>query len=237
MGKEVPELQRLAMKLVPLLIGSGPAERTWQDVGAILTKKRNRLGIQTCLDLVFVRTFLRRSLKVIHEAELECLKEWETTLLLNASYYDGPVEPAGPLDPLQRVFEDSIENWEHMAIDGNKGGEGETRLLTAVRQDKVAKFQLQEKYKGLFMVDKDPGGVTEYYETEGDNQVAPAPVAEWENRKIIGLCWQNRQGWYAETKKCSELAGESTNYQININLIRMIRESTRNRLMLFRSQI
>ena len=55
-GQETPELTTLALKLVPLMIGSGPAERTWKDVGNILTKKRNRLGVQRCLDLVHVRT-------------------------------------------------------------------------------------------------------------------------------------------------------------------------------------
>ena len=44
-GQEVPELQQLAMKIVPLLIGSGPAERTWKDVGQIFTKNHNRLGV------------------------------------------------------------------------------------------------------------------------------------------------------------------------------------------------
>ena len=38
-GQEVPELQHLDMKLVPLLIGSGPAERVWKDVDNVLTKK------------------------------------------------------------------------------------------------------------------------------------------------------------------------------------------------------
>ena len=193
-GQEVPELQKLALKLVPLLIGSGPAERTWKNVGNILTKNRNRLAVQTCLDLVFVRTWLRRSLKAVSDEELECLKEWETELLLNASFYDGAAEPAGPVVPRQRIFEYRIEDWEQLTIDGNRGGEGDTRLLSEVRRDGAAKFRLQEKYKGLFMLDKDPNCDTMYYETEGDDQADPAPVVEWDNRKIIGLCWQNRSG-------------------------------------------
>ena len=87
------------------------------------------------------------------------------------------------------------------------------------------------------MLDKDPNCDTMYYETEGDDQADPAPVVEWDNRKIIGLCWQNRSGWYIETKMCCDLTGESTNYQINETLIRMIRESTRNRLVQFRIQL
>ena len=55
-GVECPELQRFALKVVGCLIGSGPAERTWKDVDAILTRKRNRLHVQTTLDLVHVRT-------------------------------------------------------------------------------------------------------------------------------------------------------------------------------------
>ena len=31
-----------------------------------------------------------------------------------------------------------------------------------MRRDNVRKFRLQEKYKGLFMVDKDPGEETTY---------------------------------------------------------------------------
>ena len=131
-GQEVPELQELAMKLVPLLIGSGPAERTWKDVGQIFTKNRNRLAVRTCLDLVFVRTWLRRQLKCHTAEELEVLKAWEVELLRNASFYDGPAEPEAPDETEQRIFEDRIEDWEQWAIDGNKNGEGETRLLSDV---------------------------------------------------------------------------------------------------------
>ena len=236
-GQEVPELQQLAMKIVPLLIGSGPAERTWKDVGQIFTKKRNRLSVRNCLDLVLVRTYLRRQLKSVTDEELEVLKDWEVELLRNASFYDGPVDPLVGDAPARRVFEDTIEDWEQWAIDGNKhGAHGEPRRsLSEVRRDNARKFQLQEKYKGLFMVDKDPLGDTEYY-TEGAN-VDPAAVGDWEHRKIIGLCWQSRQGWYAETKLCHDLSGESTNYQINMTLIRMIRESNRNRTVQMRSRI
>ena len=86
-GVELPDLQRLAIKIVPLMIGSGPAERTWKDVGQILTKNRNRLHISTCLDLVYVRMWLRRDLKLVSDTELEVFKEWETQLLQDASFY------------------------------------------------------------------------------------------------------------------------------------------------------
>ena len=59
-GTGMPQLQELAKKLVPLLIGSGPAERTWKDAGRVLTKDRNRTSAQRALDMVFVRTWLRR---------------------------------------------------------------------------------------------------------------------------------------------------------------------------------
>ena len=106
-GSEVPELQHLAMKIVPLLIGTGPAERTWKDVGHILTKKRNRLHMSTCLDLVFVRTWLRREMKVVSDEELQVFKQWEIDLLRKASYYDGDVQPdaAAPAPAMTRVFE------------------------------------------------------------------------------------------------------------------------------------
>ena len=82
-------MQRLTLKLVPLMIGSGPVERTWKDVGNILIKNRNRLGTTTCIDLVLVRTWLRRELKLVTDEELEQLKGWETELLQEASFYTG----------------------------------------------------------------------------------------------------------------------------------------------------
>ena len=68
-GVEVPELQSLAKKIVPLMVGSGPAERTWKDVGNIFTKNRNRMTTKTCIDLVFVRTWLRREFDLITDEE------------------------------------------------------------------------------------------------------------------------------------------------------------------------
>ena len=75
------------------MIGSGPVERTWKDVGNILIKNRNRLGTTTCIDLVFVRTWLRRELKLVTDEELEQLKGWETELLQEASFYTGTPDP------------------------------------------------------------------------------------------------------------------------------------------------
>ena len=109
-GQEIPELQRLAIKITPLLIGSGPAERTWKDVDNVLTKKRNRLTMQSCLDLVYVRTWLRRELKIVTDEELECFKEWETELLRLAKEYRGPVEPDAGREKQKRVFEDQFED-------------------------------------------------------------------------------------------------------------------------------
>ena len=237
-GQEVPELQQLAMKIVPLLIGSGPAERTWKDVGQIFTKNRNRLGVGTCLDLVFVRTWLRRQFKSVTAEELEVLKDWEADLLRKAAFYDGPVEPAGPAQSEQTIFEDSIEDWEQWAIDGNKygGKDDPKRLLGDVRRDGANKFRLQEKYKGLYLVDKDPDEDTVHYTSTDNTQVEPVAPALWEHRKIIGLCWQNREGWYVETKLCNDMSGESSNYQINASLLRMIRESNRNRSVQMRSR-
>ena len=196
-----------------------------------------RLGVGTCLDLVFVRTWLRRQLKSVSDEELEVLKEWEVDLLRNASFYDGPVDPAGAAQNAKRIFEDRIEDWEQWAIDGNKNGDEneEKRLLGEVKRDNANKFKLQEKYKGLYIVDKDPGEDTAYY-TSAEN-VQPAAAGVWEHRKIIGLCWQNRTGWFVETKLWSDLSGESSNYAINASLIRMIKESNRNRSVQLRSQI
>ena len=155
-GVEVPELQKFAVKVVPLLIGSGPAERTWKDVDNILTKKRNRLHVETTLNLLYVRTWLRRELKKVSDEELACFKEWEIELLRDASFYDGPVEPDEGMQRQQRVFEDKMEGWELNAIDGK--GPGPVIPLGQVRRNNASKFRLQEKYKGLYFVDKDPDG-------------------------------------------------------------------------------
>ena len=158
-GVETPELQHFAVRVVPLLIGSGPAERTWKDVDNILTKKRNRLSMKTTLDLLYVRTWLRRELKKVSDDELAVFKTWEAELLRKASFYDGPVEPAPGAGPQQqrRIFEDRIQDWEGNAIDGN--GLGPRIPLGQVKRNHAAKFQLQEKYKGLFFIDKDPDGM------------------------------------------------------------------------------
>ena len=161
-GVECPELQRFALKVVGLLIGSGPAERTWKDVDAILTKKRNRLHVQTTLDLVYVRTWLRRELRCISEDEFEVFKEWEQELLREATFYDGPTDVDADPDQAaaaaqnNRVFEDTIEDWELNAIDGK--GPGPAIPLAQVRRNHVSKFRLSEKYKALYFVDKDPDG-------------------------------------------------------------------------------
>ena len=63
------------------------------------------------------------------------------------------------------------------------------------------------------------------------------PRDEWEHKKIIGMIWENHRGWRLETKLCDDLTGESTNYLINESMIRMIKESPRNRNIRFRSSI
>ena len=109
-GAEVPELQKLAFKLVPLLVGSGPAEQTWKDVGNIFNKNRNRLGVQRCIDLVYVRTWSRRELKLLSDEELEQFKQWEKQLFQEASFYNGnPDADAGRIGERQaRIFEDRL---------------------------------------------------------------------------------------------------------------------------------
>ena len=64
----------------------------------------------------------------------------------------------------------------------------------------------------------------------------PKPRDEWEHRKIIGLVWQQRRGWRAETKLCDDLTGPSENYVFEPDLIKMIKESPRNAGIRFRSE-
>ena len=53
----------------------------------------------------------------------------------------------------------------------------------------------------------------------------------------MGLAWENRFGWRLETKLCNHLTGVSANYIVNAVLIHMIKESSRNRLIRFRSDL
>ena len=133
------------------------------------------------------------------------------------------------------IFEDRFEDWEQNAIDGYRTGAGPRIPLGEVKRDKPTIFRLQEKYKGVFFVDKDPDGETTYYTADGGD---PLPAAQWEHRKVQGLVWEKQRGWRLETKLCSDLTGTSANYVINDVLIRMIKESTRNsRTVRFRSAI
>lgn len=231
-GQETPELQKFAMKVVPLLIGSGPAERTWNDVDKILTKNRKRLSVQTALDLLYVRTWLRRELQLVSVQETQLFKEWEIELMNQTSFYDGVVEPGEGRQRERRIFEDHIEDWELNAADGS--GPGVRIPLSVVKRNAGAKFRLQEKYKGLFFVDKDPDGDTGYYTNAGGD---PLPKEDWEDRKIMGLIWENHRGWRLESKLCNDLTGQSANYIVNDSMIQMIKESSRNRLVRFRSDI
>ena len=132
--------------------------------------------------------------------------------------------------PQLRIFEDKFEAWEQNAIDGT--GPGPRILLGVVKRDNASRFRLQEKYKGLFFVDKDADGDNQYYEAHGD----PLPSSDWEHR-IVGIVWQNHKGLSVETKECKDPNGPSTNYLINKTLIRMIQESNRNRSIKLRSQM
>ena len=85
----------------------------------------------------------------------------------------------------------------------------------------------------MHFVDKDPEGDNQYYVGKG----TPLPPAEWEHRKILGLAWQKQKGWRLVTKLYNDPTGVSTNYVINAHMIRMIKESTRNRLVRLRSEM
>ena len=152
-------------------------------------------------------------------------------MIRESSFYDGPVEPNAGREKAARILEDRIEDWELNAVDGS--GPGARIALGQVKRDAAAKFRLQEKYKGLFFVDKDPDGETGYY----DNNGPPLDENLWENRKIMGLVWENHRGFRLETKLCSDLTGPSANYLVNVSMIQMIKESRRNRSIRYRSDI
>ena len=119
----------------------------------------------------------------------------------------------------------------HAAIDGR--GVQPRISLGDVRDNKEVRFRLQEKYKGMCFLDKDPCDDNGHYTRGGD----PLPPNRWEHRKFFGLIWQNRKGWFAETKLCSAPTGASENYFIDEILMRMIKDSPRNRSIRFRSDM
>ena len=55
---------------------------------------------RTVLDILFVRTWLRREVKLISDEELEVFKSWETALIRRVTFYDGPAEPAAGPTPV-----------------------------------------------------------------------------------------------------------------------------------------
>ena len=123
------------------------------------------------------------------------------------------------------------------AVDGS--GPGDQIALGDVKANKPAKFRLQEKYKGMFFVDKDPNGDTTYYDPElnPNNRGPPLPRTEWEHRKIFDLIWENRKGWRLETRLCSNPSGISDHYTVDPSMIQMIKESNRNFRVLMRSDM
>ena len=159
----------------------------------------------------------------LSDEEVEAFEDWEITLLQEASFYDGDINLSRPERKL-RIFKDRIEEWKQNAIDGT--GTGPCLSLSEAKKN-TSRFRLQEKYKGMHFVDKDPEGDNQYYVGKG----TPLPPAEWEHRKILGLAWQKQKGWRLVTKLYNDPTGVSTNYVINAHMIRMIKESTRNRLV------
>ena len=99
----------------------------------------------------------------------------------HVSFYDGQVEPAAAVaGRVPRVFEDRIEDLEMNAVNGS--GPCDQIPLGDVKSNKSTKFQLQEKYKALFFVDKDPNGDTTYY----DPKINPDKTSTTQCRNLYG---------------------------------------------------
>ena len=158
-------------------MGSGPAERTWKDVGQIMTKNCNRLTSTTCKDLVFARTWLRRELNLVSDEELEVFNDLEAELLDEAA-----AAPIASEQPEMRIFVDQFETWEQNAMDGK--GEGPIILLGDVKKNKQMIFRLQEKLKICFLWIKIPTVTPTTTLLEGGE---PLSEDKWEHRKIMGL--------------------------------------------------
>ncbi|KAJ0779731.1 putative HAT dimerization domain, ribonuclease H-like superfamily [Helianthus annuus] len=114
-GKEVPNIQQLAIKVLSLTCSSSGCERNWSTFEQIHSKKRNRLEHKRLQDLVFVK--YNKTLKNCRDKEvvydpisldnIDDCNEWMT----------GRMEE-------EWVFEDEDLTWE---VVGDASGAGEVR--------------------------------------------------------------------------------------------------------------
>ena len=117
---------------------------------------------------------------------------------------------------------DMIEKGEQEKING-KTKHGETAVsLTALKKDNVAKSWLFSKYYNLCFVDKNPEGA------EGAPPLQDE--SKWEHRIIKDVVWWRSLGYSVESQlRGAGVANQSVEkYQINRELMRMIRDSPHN---------
>ena len=58
-GGEIPELQKVAVKVLSMISGAGACERSWSAYDFVHSEKRNRLTPERASDLVYVFTNMR----------------------------------------------------------------------------------------------------------------------------------------------------------------------------------
>ena len=89
------------------------------------------------------------------DGKLEVLKEWETELLRSVSV-DHVEDEVRQLRISRTSWRTGSKTRSMVPVQGIASG-------LAVKPDKVSRFRLQEKYKDMFFVDKDPDEDNRYY--------------------------------------------------------------------------
>ena len=209
-GGDCPELQEIAIKLLSQVVSSSSAERNWWDHKHTKDELSARISHDTLEKLCYVKAIKRAKDSKAVESYREQIQEWQK---VNDRLNIGD-ENYGLKDGMQsrrRIFHCIIEDWE--------------RKAEKKKNASFAMKKLQDKYAGLFVIDKDED-----------------PHLEGE---IVGIIWQDdvkegrstiAGGWRAKvveldpTSLCSGFPkalehGNEILYCLNETLIAMVLDS------------
>ena len=102
-GGEIPNIQKLAVKILSQVASSSSAERNWSTYGFIHLVKRNRLGSKKAKELVYVHSNLRLLSHKKDEYKMGPTKLWDIEpelpdldITLNAMSHMNPFDEEVP---------------------------------------------------------------------------------------------------------------------------------------------
>ena len=102
-GGEIPNIQKLAVKILSQVASSSSAERNWSTYGFIHSVKRNRLGSKKAEELVYVHSNLRLLSHKKDEYKFGPTKQWDIEpelpdldMTLNAMSHMNPFDEGAP---------------------------------------------------------------------------------------------------------------------------------------------